>query len=222
MGRIGPDQFIPVLESKGRMHELTLFVLRDALDKLSVDKLPGEEHSGRPLNLAINVSAQLLADTGFVDEAVAMLNMRLPQANGTITIEITESAPLADPKLARLALDKISAAGARISIDDYGTGQATLTYLQDFPANEVKLDQSFVRNFTSSKADEIMVRSTIELAHALDFEIVAEGIEDGVILDALAALGCDYGQGWHIGRPVPWAQFVAAHLADTSSAQAAA
>ena len=217
MGRIGPDQFIPVLEGKGRMTELTLFVLRDALARLS------EAHSlGRSLNLAVNVSAQLLANTEFVEEVAALLAWRDPIEGGQITIEITESAPLADGDQARAALEKLSAAGARISIDDYGTGQATLTYLQGFPADEVKLDQAFVKNFTSVKADEIMVRSTIELAHALGFEMVAEGIEDGEALDALAQLGCDYGQGWHIGKPARWEEFVAKHLCDAAEHSAAA
>lgn len=220
MGMIGPDQFIPVLERKGRMRDLTLFVLRDALAHLIEAGKIGRAF--RRFNLAVNVSAPLLADAEFVDEVVALLHAHRYQSDGLITIEITESAPLADPNIARAALEKISAAGARISIDDYGTGQATLTYLQGFPAHEVKLDQSFVRDFTSSKPNEIMVRSTIEMAHALGFQIVAEGIEDGAILDALAALGCDYGQGWHIGKPVAWEAFVAEHLCQRQPRETAA
>ncbi len=216
MGTIGPDHFIPVLESKGRMQELTMFVLGDALRRL------GEaESGGRKLNLAVNVSAQLLADAQFVEAVTGLLETHYRQSANVLTIEITESAPLADSTTAKHALNRLREAGARISIDDYGTGQATLTYLQGFPANEVKLDQSFVKNFTSSISDEIMVRSTIEMAHALGFEIVAEGIEDAGILEALAALCCDYGQGWHIGKPVPWDAFVTQHFGGTLASAAA-
>ncbi|MDJ0644194.1 MAG: EAL domain-containing protein [Erythrobacter sp.] len=204
LGRISPADFIPILEDKGRILDLTLFVLREAIDRR------GEAaESGRTINLAVNVSAQLLSDPEFIKSAIALLDEGNARENGGITFEITESAPLVDSHAARASLDALSSAGARISIDDYGTGQASLNYLQDFPAQEIKLDQSFVRNLVSDHKDRIMVQSTIELAHALGFEIVAEGVEDAETLLSLAALGCDYAQGWEIGKPAGWSTILA-------------
>ena len=204
LGRISPADFIPILEEKGRIFDLTLFVLREALKRR--DEAAA---SGTALNLAVNVSAQLLSDQEFVAAATSLLQARKARTKGGVTLEITESAPLGDSESARSALEALSAAGARISIDDYGTGQASLNYLQGFPAQEIKLDQSFVRNLVADRKDRIMVQSTIELAHALGFEIVAEGVEEPSALQELAALGCDYAQGWEIGKPMPWSEFSA-------------
>ncbi len=202
LGRVSPADFIPILEEKGRIFDLTLFVLREALKRR--DEAAA---SGISLNLAVNVSAQLLSDDAFVVAATSLLEARKARQKGGVTLEITESAPLVDSESARSALEALSAAGARISIDDYGTGQASLNYLQGFPAQEIKLDQSFVRNLVADQKDRIMVQSTIELAHALGFEIVAEGVEAQSVLRELAALGCDYAQGWEIGKPMPWNEF---------------
>ncbi|QUL36765.1 EAL domain-containing protein [Erythrobacter sp. JK5] len=203
LGRISPTDFIPILEAKGRIRGLTLFVLDQALarrDQAAVH--------GHALNLAVNVSAQLLSDGDFIAAAVGRLE-RAATGLGGITLEITESAPLVDSDTARSALERLHAAGARISIDDYGTGQASLNYLQGFPAQEIKLDQSFIRNLVADRKDQIMVQSTIDLAHALGFVIVAEGVEDAEALAILRERGCDYAQGWEIGRPMPWRDFAA-------------
>ncbi len=204
LGAVSPADFIPLLEEKGRIFDLTLFVLGEALKRRDEVEL-----QGNTLNLAVNISAQLLSDGEFIAAAAELLENNGGADRGGITLEITESAPLVDSEAAKAALEKLSAAGARISIDDYGTGQASLNYLQDFPAEEIKLDQSFVRNLVAERKDRIMVQSTIELAHALGFEIVAEGVEDADVLHALADLGCDYAQGWEIGKPVQWSEFSA-------------
>jgi len=181
---------------------LTTFVLKDAIAKAS-----SMHHAGMPVNLAVNLSVQLLADAPFIDEAIALIGQLPPSPKPLLTIEVTESAPNDDPEIAKTVLARLREAGVRISIDDYGTGNATLNYLKEFPANEVKLDQSFVRNLSTDQSDLLMVRSTIELAHALSFQVVAEGVEDAETLEILRAAGCDYIQGWHIGKPVPWADF---------------
>ena len=201
-GFISPADFIPILEERGETGRLTLFVLKDAIAKASA-----MHEAGMPVNLAVNLSVQLLADAPFIDEAIALIG-QLPQSpKPLLTIEVTESAPNNDPEIAKAVLSRLRQAGVRISIDDYGTGNATLNYLKEFPANEVKLDQSFVRNLSTVQSDLLMVRSTIELAHALSFQVVAEGVEDAETLEILRAAGCDYIQGWHIGKPVPWADF---------------
>lgn len=203
LGRISPADFIPELEEKGRIDDLTMFVLREALERRD-DAIA----LGKRLNLTVNVSAQLLADAGFIGKMVDTLEAAATRSMGGLTLEITESAPLVDSTGALDALKRLNAARARISIDDYGTGQASLNYLQDFPAQEIKLDQSFIRNLMVDRKDRIMVQSTIELAHALGFDIVAEGVEDATILAALAHLDCDYAQGWEIGKPMAWELFV--------------
>ena len=199
LGHIPPADFIPILEGKNRIDDLTRFVLSEAIRHLEIAR-----GKGKHIELAINVSAQLLSDDDFVTFAVGTLEALDRDGDSGITIEITESAPLVDSAKARQALEKLCDAGARISIDDYGTGQATLNYLQGFPAHELKLDQSFVRGLTHDHKDRIMVQSTLELAHALEFEVVAEGVEDQATLDMIAEMGCDYAQGWHIGRPMQW------------------
>ncbi|MFL0355819.1 EAL domain-containing protein [Erythrobacter sp. GH1-10] len=215
-GHISPSEFIPILESKDRIDELTRFVLRQAIDdyRLAVE-------AGRELNIAVNISAQLLGDEAFVTYAMEAIGAVERSGDGGITLEITESAPLADSVRARSAIMRLRASGARISIDDYGTGQATLHYLQDFPVQELKLDQSFVRGLRQNRKDQIMVQSTIELAHALGFAVVAEGVEDRSTLDILRELGCDYAQGWQIGKPMSWAE-LAAFVNDHDATYAAA
>jgi len=203
LGSISPADFIPILENKGQVSELTKFVLAKALERSRE-----ANEAGQPVQLAVNISAQLLSDAAFVDSAIAMMEEAHAKGASGITLEVTESAPLADPELAKTTLKRLTNAGARISIDDYGTGQATLNYLQGFPAQEVKLDQSFVRDLVANRADRIMVQSTIDLAHALSFDIVAEGVEDAATIEALAAFGCDYVQGWEIGKPMDWTEFL--------------
>ncbi len=210
LGQISPGEFIPLLEAKESIDRLTLFVLDEAIKRVKL-----AASMGHPLNLAVNVSAQLLSDKVFV-ESVADRLARLSSHEGAIiTLEVTESAPLNDPQIAQHALASLREAGARVSVDDYGTGHATLNYLKDFPANEIKLDQSFVSDLTTNQANRVMVSSTVELAHALSFEVVAEGVEDSETLEALAALGCDYLQGWHIGKPMAWDEFVAMLVDET-------
>ncbi len=203
LGRISPADFIPILETKGQVSDLTKFVLAKALERSRE-----ANEAGQPVQLAVNISAQLLSDAAFVDSAIAMMEEAHRKGASGITLEVTESAPLADPELAKITLRRLTDAGARISIDDYGTGQATLNYLQGFPAQEIKLDQSFVRDLVANRADRIMVQSTIDLAHALSFDIVAEGVEDAATIEALAEFGCDYVQGWEIGKPMDWEDFV--------------
>ncbi len=218
LGSISPADFIPILEAKDQVSELTIFVLGQALERSR------EAHRiGQPVQLAVNVSAQLLSDAEFINTATKMLTEAQIKGAEGITLEVTESAPLDDPELAKRALGQLCDAGARISIDDYGTGQATLNYLQGFPAEEIKLDQSFVRNLIENRADRIMVQSTIDLAHALSFEIVAEGVEDQATLDALDGFGCDFAQGWQIGKPMEWHSFIGrVGLEKRSKASAAA
>ncbi len=194
-GPVPPDQFIPLLEDNGHIEELTLFVVDVCIDRI------GDWRKISPdLNLAINISATLLDNASFVDQLARRITAQEGIA-ASLTLEVTESATLSSAAPAIAALTKLRALGVRISIDDYGTGQSTLTYLKSFPTDEIKIDKSFVTRMIDSVSDQILVRSTIELAHELGFKVVAEGVEDGACLDMLAGFGCDVAQGWHIGRP---------------------
>lgn len=205
-GAIPPDAFIPVLEANGRILDLTLFVLRQAVADASRWRA-----AGTPINVAVNVSALLTADHDFLSALDELIEAddRIPDM---LTLEVTESAALTDPARAIDALERIAARGIKLSIDDYGTGQSTLSYLKRLPAREIKIDKSFILGLETSASDEAMVRSTIDLAHALGYSVVAEGIETREILNRLRAMGCDTGQGWHIGKPVAADAFAASFV----------
>ena len=204
-GPLSPDEFIPVLESNGQMGLLTLAIVDICITQLHAWR-------ARDLDIAINISASLLDDRAFVADMVERLEALGPSARH-ITLEVTESATIASTQNAVAALTAFRNFGARVSIDDYGTGQATLAYLKSFPADEIKIDKSFVTNMLANNSDQIVVRSTIELAHELGFKVVAEGVEDAACLARLKDYGCDTIQGWVIGKPVKADAFIELSLA---------
>lgn len=199
-GPLSPDEFIPVLESNGRMGILTLAVVDMCMAQLS-------EWATRDLTIAINISAGLLNDPEFLDAMTRRLTALGSDAR-RLTLEVTESATVASTGAAVAALTAFRGFGTQVSIDDYGTGQATLAYLKSFPADEIKIDKSFVTSMLDNISDQIVVRSTIELAHELGFKVVAEGVEDMACLARLKEYGCDTVQGWAIGKPVKADAFV--------------
>lgn len=196
-GAIGPDSFVPIIEQAGRIRELTTHVLHQALeDALHWDR------NGFPIGVAVNVSATLLADHEFIEMVGQIIRSHeLPASR--VTIEVTESAAMDSPERAIAALESWRSLGVGISIDDYGTGQSSLNYLQRLPATELKIDKSFVQSIVTDSRNAIMVRSTIALAHELGMQAVAEGIEDPVCLKMLAEMGCDTAQGYYIAKPMP-------------------
>ena len=195
-GPIGPDSFIPVVEENGRARDLTAHVLEQALE----DAQHWDRH-GFPIGVAVNVSATLLADHGFI-ELVGQILQSHALPTSRVTIEVTESAAMSSPERAIAALESWRSLGVGISIDDYGTGQSSLNYLQKMPATELKIDKSFVQTIVTDSRNAIMVRSTVALAHELGMKVVAEGIEDRACLDMLGEMGCDTAQGYHIARPM--------------------
>ncbi len=194
-GAIRPDHFIPILEEHGRMQEVTLYVF-----DCCVEQAARWKRQGRDIKVALNVSAPLFADPAFT----AILFERVKSLGDLATklmIEITESAVVTNTDTTIETLNALRILGIGVSIDDYGTGQSTLSYLKRFPADEIKIDQSFVSRMLDSASDQILVRSTIELAHELGFSVVAEGVEDSECLAKLTEFGCDTVQGWHISKP---------------------
>jgi EAL domain-containing protein (putative c-di-GMP-specific phosphodiesterase class I)/GGDEF domain-containing protein len=192
-GVIPPDQFIPLAEETGEIRALTEWVLQQALH--DQDRL---REGGHLLTISVNISARLLADRDFASWALA----KVRGSSGPIAFEVTETAMIEDPPGALRNLHAFAEAGIWIAIDDYGSGLSSLAYLKDLPANELKIDKMFISRLTSSHRDPLLVRSTIELAHALDMEVTAEGVDTPAALALLRVMGCDVIQGYLIARPV--------------------
>jgi len=200
-GFIPPDQFIPAAEAHNRIADLTYFILRRALEDLA--ELRRRGHDG--LGIAVNLSPRMLLDPAIVGEVV-----RLLAANGlprdALTLEVTETIDfLSSPAKVR-TMEELARTGVRISIDDYGTGSATLEYLSRLPSQEVKIDRTFISNLDTDAQNMILVRSTLEMAHKLGRKVVAEGVENEPVMQVLKQLGCDVAQGYLLGKPVPFAQ----------------
>jgi EAL domain-containing protein (putative c-di-GMP-specific phosphodiesterase class I)/CHASE2 domain-containing sensor protein len=196
-GLVPPDRFIPLAEETGVVREITRFVLhRTIADCLAARK------AGMRIAMSINVSAADLTRVDFADEIIwAVSDAGLDPAD--LTFEVTESSIIRSKETALEVLGALRDHGFRLSIDDYGTGQSTLSYLKTLPVHELKIDKSFVTSISESEGDRIMVRSTIDLAHALGLTVVAEGAEDWETIKQLRDLNCDYAQGYVVGRAMP-------------------
>jgi EAL domain-containing protein (putative c-di-GMP-specific phosphodiesterase class I)/GGDEF domain-containing protein/integral membrane sensor domain MASE1 len=195
-GLIPPDRFMPLVEETGFIEPLTAWVLARAIDDAAA-------LGGR--GIAINLSARSLANPALAVRLAAICAQRgFPSER--ITLEITETAVIADGAAALATLNALKQAGFRIAIDDYGTGLSSLAYLRQIPADCLKIDRCFVTHMADDARDAELVRATIDLAHRLGMRVVAEGVEDQRALDLLALFGCDEAQGYLIGRPVAIAE----------------
>ena len=216
-GLLSPYAFLSGAEEAGLLPQLTRRVLDLSLS--AVARLRAE--GAVDVQVAVNVGAPDLLDTGLLDHLRARLAAHhLPPA--ALRLEVTESVVMSDPDLIVATLAAVRAAGIGVSLDDYGTGLSSLSYLRSLPVDELKIDRSFVMSLTSDPASALIVRSTIELAHGLGLLAVAEGVEDEPTLAALVALGCDVVQGYLLGRPVPIEVLLAAGAGRLTPAQPAA
>ena len=199
-GLVPPDAFIPLAERSGLITELTDVVLRRAFTELARWRADGLLQ-----RVAVNLSPRVLLDGDLPGRVELMLAAAgLPAS--AVTLEVTESAVMSDPERALAVLEALRAIGLHLSVDDYGTGYSSLAYLTRLPVDEVKIDRTFVTGLASGAglaAEAIVVRSTVEMAHALGLSVVAEGVEDGATLDLLAGWGCDSAQGYFMSRPLP-------------------
>ncbi len=195
-GMLPPDSFIPLIEEAGRIDDLTIAVLAQSLADMKRWCA-----QGLVVGVAVNISAGLLASDSFASRALAVV-ARSGAPVHRLTFEVTESAQFEDTDKAIAILEAFRAAGIRISMDDYGTGQSTLNYLKMLPVSELKIDRMFVQHAHIDHGDAMLVRSTVQLAHELGLKVVAEGIEDEACLAFLRGIGCDYAQGYHVGRPM--------------------
>jgi EAL domain-containing protein (putative c-di-GMP-specific phosphodiesterase class I)/CHASE2 domain-containing sensor protein len=195
-GPIAASEFVAAAEQHNRIGKLTDFVLEKAIAAAAqINK------RGLDFDMAVNLSARLLEDRGFTLRLSAML-ARHGLAPHHLTLELTETAALTGSGEGLDIITRLRDLGINIAIDDYGTGLSTLDYLKKIPANEIKIDQSFVKGIADNRSDRLMVQSTIGLAHSLGRKVVAEGVEHRDILDLLIEMGCDIAQGFAIGRPM--------------------
>lgn len=195
-GAISPEAFVLPAESHNRIKRLTFHILEQAT------------RAARPLleadpefRLSVNMSAGLLEVPQLPAHITNILiKTGFPASN--LTLEVTESAPFSEHNIVSVNLSGIAAIGIDLSIDDYGTGNATLEYLRSVPYQEIKIDRRFVGGLTSSASDMLLVESTIELAHGLGRRVIAEGIEDPETLELLRSIGCDVAQGYYLAKPM--------------------
>ncbi len=195
-GLVPPDKFIPLAEQCGLLPRLTRLILNTALrqHRRFMD-------AGLHVSMAINVSPMDLRERDFcelVDQALQTWSV----SPGDITLEITETAPVHDPEEVVPLLKQLKDIGVQLSIDDFGTGYSSLSLLRQLPVDEIKIDQQFVRGLLASRQKLDIVRTTLALASNFGLRVVAEGIEDTATLDALRDMGCEFGQGFGISRPL--------------------
>ncbi len=196
-GPISPVEFVLAAEHSGRIQKLTAYVLERAVQAAAEINSHGID-----FGVAVNLSARLIDDPQLPEKIVRVLREHglKPQH---LTLEITETAALGTTSAHLQNLARLRHYGVQISVDDYGTGLSTLDYLKKIPANEIKIDKSFVQSMHRNQGDRVIVDSTIQLAHSLGRRVVAEGVEDREALYALSLMGCDVAQGFFIGRPIP-------------------
>lgn len=203
LGYIPPAKFIPIAERSGLINEIGAWVLRQACRDAQAWRSEGLGD----LRVAVNVSPlQFRRDDIEREVARALADSGLPAT--ALELELTESLLVADARNIGEVLQRLGAQGVQIAIDDFGTGYSNLGYLRRFSVHRLKIDQSFVRRMCAHAHDEGLVRAIIEMAHCLDLQTVAEGVEDSETLGRLHAFGCEFGQGFHWSSALPKAAFV--------------
>ncbi|KGK88677.1 hypothetical protein DP73_12285 [Desulfosporosinus sp. HMP52] len=196
-GFMFPDFFIHRAEENGTIINLGNWVIKDSMRYLA-DLTHNDKIS---TSVSVNVSALQFNDPS-LEARISNFAGLYDLAPETIKIEITESAIMANPDEAQKKMYALKEKGFKLSIDDFGTGQATLAYLKDYPIDEIKIDKVFVQNCLTQKVDYEIVKHIIELAHTLDLKTVAEGVEEEKHVELLANLGCDIMQGYYFSKPV--------------------
>jgi EAL domain-containing protein (putative c-di-GMP-specific phosphodiesterase class I) len=205
---IAPDEFIPLAEETGLIKPLTLWAIDTALAQSRRWR-----ETGIDLGMAVNLSARCLEDPE-LPRVVADLLARWRTPAASLTLEITESVIMRDSARAQAVLMRLHALGIRLSIDDFGTGHSSLAYLSKLPVRELKVDRSFITNIDLDRTNATIVRATIEMAHRLGLEVVAEGVETREAYSILETFGVDLAQGYFMAGPLPVTD-IAAWLANS-------
>jgi len=181
-----PDVFIPLAEEAGLIRDATWYVLSNSLQQAAL---------WDGLHVAVNITPGMLHHSDFVEMIRSAVSIWSAKSGG-LTLEITEGALIADFDQAAARLARVRELGVRISIDDFGTGYSSLSYFKKIPADELKIDKSFVMGMLTDEANQRLVQTIINLAHQFNLNVVAEGVENQASLDLLARMGCNYAQGY--------------------------
>jgi diguanylate cyclase (GGDEF)-like protein len=216
-GFIPPGDFVPHAERSGAICALTQWVLGSAFRQLEAWR-----RQQLVLDVSINISPMDLADPKFADSVEQLLHATGADAS-RVVLEVTESGAMKDLQNTLRIMERLRVLGLRFSIDDFGTGYSSLAHLRRLPVDEIKIDRSFIQELESGVAEDVIVRSTINLGHDMHLKVVAEGVEIAASWNALAAMGCDLVQGYFVAKPMPAAQFaewVAARAAAAKSVDA--
>jgi predicted signal transduction protein with EAL and GGDEF domain len=202
-GNVPPEIFIDLAEMTGQIDPLTRFAIERAFRQL------GEwPKSLGTLRVAVNLTPSIACNPELVD-AVEAAAGRCSVGLEHLTVEVTENALMADRERSYRVLARLRELGVRVSIDDFGTGYSSLAHLKQVPADELKIDKSFVMNMLADKADGRIVEQVVALGHSFGLEVVAEGVENAEVASRLAAIGCDYVQGFHYAKPLAPKDFAA-------------
>lgn len=198
---LGPEEFLPLVETTDLIHELTMWVLRRALEQ-------GQHWADKGLNMmvSVNVSGRNLIDVEFPARVMSLLK-ELGASGKQLQIEITETVLLADPERALHVLRALSGLGISIAIDDFGTGYSSLSYLKRLPLDALKIDALFVKDMVRREQDAVIVQSTISLAHSLGLRVIAEGVESAQVARRLQQLECEEAQGYYFSEPLTASAF---------------
>lgn len=214
---ITPDAFLPGLEHFGLMTSFTRQVMEIALSWLA--KLNREMSSpGQAYTIAINLSASALRSHEFVEE-ICVLCDRLDLESRLVTLELTETAAMEDPRHALALLTRLRMRGFHVAIDDFGTGYSSMAQLSRLPFDEIKIDKSFVLPALESRESRTIIKSTVDLGRSLGLRVVAEGVEEPETLEYLTSIGCDEAQGFLVAPPMPGEQVLEWLSAHTASSE---
>jgi diguanylate cyclase (GGDEF)-like protein len=200
---VQPNQFIPAAERYNMMSLLDRWVVREALSRLA-DRNPGGDEAR--YTLAINLSGTSLSEDRFLDFVINELEtQKLPA--GAICFEITETAAISNLSRVVHFMQALKKLGCIFSLDDFGSGLSSFTYLKNLPVDYIKIDGQFIRNVANNSVDESMVRAINQVGHAMGIESIAERVENKEVMDKLGSLGVAYAQGYFIARPTSVASF---------------
>ena len=196
-GQVAPGDFVPLAEETGLISEVGLWVLISSCVQVQtwIDK------GYQPMPVSVNLSGRQLENSDIIAQ-VAHVLARTGLRPELLELELTESILMKRPEEVISILQQLKAMGVKLSIDDFGTGYSSLNYLRKFPIDLLKIDRAFVRDITNNKEDRLIVQSVIALAKSLDLKVLAEGVETREQEDVLRKEGCDYVQGFYIGRPI--------------------
>ena len=195
-GVVSPGEFMPIMEKTPLISHLTLHIL-----ELSISALSQILPLAQDFKISVNVPPSLMTDSDFCEKAISLVRgADIPSS--AILIEITERGMLFDKQIAQNTMQRFVEEGIEFSIDDFGTANSNIEILRSIPASELKIDQSFINGLTESPKDKALVESVINMAHGLEYIVVAEGVENAEILDLLTILNCDKAQGYYIAKPL--------------------